>query len=400
MLNFPPEWKFAETDSIPPVPEVVSKYFHSVLTLIAGGSADPWELVEAFKSCFGSGGRSSSHGWAEEDLLRAMINRDLNAVSFVDGLWTALEKAKLVGASVPTAEQINSVLRRNGVEYEVHPPDLVRSSADAVIATGDSDETIGPGRYRIGDSIGRGGFGQVFVATRRTTAAEFEFALKFLDPTPWADREKATQRFGREIAALQRLQHRGIVPYVDAGVDQTGRPYIVMPLIRGDNIRDRTEGCSPQFCVELIAEVAAAVGYAHNNGVLHRDLKPTNILVRASDGQPLVLDFGNAFILDELDSQTLTTSAVGSIGYIPPEVLANPKVRSATHDVFALAVTLYELIARQRPDPLEYVPLSSGAKVPAQLDSVLRRALGPASKRPQSAVDFQAELVTKVLSTD
>jgi serine/threonine protein kinase len=200
-------------------------------------------------------------------------------------------------------------------------------------------------------------------------------------------------RFRREVGVLQALQHRGIVPFIDAGVDQEGRPYVVMPRIRGKNIRDWSEGRSFAECVSAMGEVVAALSYAHANNVLHRDLKPSNILVRDSDEQPIVLDFGNAYILDEIDGPSLTSTVVGSMGYFPPEVAANPKLRSPTQDVFAAAVILYEIVARHRPDPLSYQPLHSRFGSPRELDSVLQRSLGAADQRPASASELREQLL-------
>ena len=137
-----------------------------------------------------------------------------------------------------------------------------------------------------------------------------------------------------QVEAIQRLQHRGIVYYVDAGLDSKDRPFLVMPLINGDDIRTASSGLEYSERIELMAEVLLAVDHAHSTNVLHRDLKPSNILVRRSDLQPVIVDYGQAYLLDDLDSKTLTTKAIGSIGYIPQEVISNPKLRSPQHDIY------------------------------------------------------------------
>jgi len=250
--------------------------------------------------------------------------------------------------------------------------------------------------YQLADMIGQGGFGVVHRATRQTSVATFEYALKVLDPSPFVASDKALPRFKREVRAVQALQHRAIVPYVDAGVDVRGRPYLVMPFINGDDIRTATEGAEPSTVIALMAEVLHGLDHAHSNNVLHRDLKPSNVLVRSSDVQPIILDFGTAFIIDDLDSKSLTTAAVGSIGYIPSEVLADPKIRSVLQDVFACAVITYELIARRRPDPQQYVPLAMHRPELAPLDELLVRALGAAGGRPATAAQFRSALLATV----
>ena len=103
------------------------------------------------------------------------------------------------------------------------------------------------------------------------------------------------------------------------------KPYIVMPLIDGVDLRTAAASTDATTVLGMFREITTALAYAHGLGVLHRDLKPTNILVRHSDGQPIVLDFGSAYLLDELSSDSLTTGAVGTVGYIPKEVLDNQR---------------------------------------------------------------------------
>lgn len=392
-LEYPGEWKFAGTDEIPAVPRAVVGYIHQQLVRVAQGATDEWEIVERFKTAFRDTSSSSSHSYAVSDLDRAM-SRPVNAVVFLDSLWTALEVARESGLAVPTESQINEVLRRNAVGYELRPPKLVRSTGDAVISpTAEAASARTGDRYILGDLLGQGGFGEVFAATRETSAATFEVALKRLNPSAFVDRDRAIQRFRREVGVLQGLQHRGIVPYVDAGIDHEGRPYLVMPRIRGPNVRDWAEGKAFGDAVAIMAEVLLAISYAHSRQVLHRDLKPSNVLVRETDGQAVVLDFGNAYVLDELDGPSLTSTAVGSLGYIPPEVQANPTLRTPGQDLFAVAVMVYELIARRRPNPQEYVPLGVSFGTPVGLDDVLRQALGPSGTRAASAEALRCSLL-------
>lgn len=395
-LSYPSEWKFAGPDEIPALPEDVAGHFFGVLTDIAATSKDQWSEIERFKSRFGATTHSSDAGWAETDLLKAMENRAGNSVRFIESLWLALEDAQARGLKTPSAKQVNARLLERGVPFRIQDGELQQVHADAPIIAASTDgvTTPTPGMpYQLGETIGQGGFGVVYRATRQTSVATFAYALKVLDPSPFLTSDKALPRFKREVRAMQALQHRAIVPYVDAGVDVRGRPYLVMPFINGEDIRTATEGAEPLTVISLMAEVLHGLEHAHKNNVLHRDLKPSNLLVRASDAQPVILDFGTAFIIDDLDSKSLTTAAVGSIGYIPSEVLADPKIRSVLQDIFACAVITYELIARRRPDPQQYVALTTHHPELAPLDELLIRALGAAGGRPASAAEFRSALL-------
>lgn len=400
-LDYPSDWKFAGPDEIPALPEALVGHFFGVLTDIAATAEDQWLEIEQFKSRFGAAGRSSDSGWAETDLLKAMQSRAANSVRFIDSLWLALEDAQRRGLKTPSANHVNARLLEHGVAFRIQDGALQQVHVDTAIATAPANGSVapsGPMPYQLGEVIGKGGFGVVYRATRQTTIATFEYALKVLDPSVFVASDKSLPRFQREVRAVQTLQHRAIVPYVDAGVDGRGRPYLVMPFINGHDIRTAIEGAEPSTVISLMAEVLHGLDHAHGNNVLHRDLKPSNIFLRASDAQPIILDFGTAFIIDDVDSRSLTTAAVGSIGYIPSEVLADPKIRSVLQDIFACAVLTYELIARRRPDPQEYIPLASHRPELASLDEILARALGPARGRPATAAIFRSELLATAIA--
>lgn len=388
-LQFPGEWMFEDSDAMPSVPAALVTRFWKMLVAIGDSANDPKDVVESFKRRFGRSTSSTSLDWAQTDLGTAMQERGEHAATFIENLWTALQEAKNDGLKVPSTEQINKWLADDGVPFQIRGTELLRfTSPDMPTGEGPS----APAGYVLGDEIGRGGFGIVRLATRETTGGTFEFAYKLLDPSPFnKDRGKALERFKREIRAVQKLQHRAIVQYVDAGLNPYGQPYLVMQRILGTNIRDATED-DPALAISLMVEVLSGLAHAHKNQVLHRDLKPSNIIVRDSDRQPVILDFGTAYFLDDLDTHSLSSAAVGSLGYIPPEVLANPKLRTPLHDIYSCAVILYELIARQRPNPQEYSPLAEHRSELAALDALLLDALGAAAKRPQTPAAFRAAL--------
>jgi serine/threonine-protein kinase len=217
--------------------------------------------------------------------------------------------------------------------------------------------------------------------------------MKVLDPSPFNENlERALARFKREIKILKQLQHRSIVAYIEAGVDRDGKPYILMPLIEGVNLREAVAGYDLEMTLHVFEEILMALDYAHSLGVIHRDLKPSNVLVRSFDNQPILVDFGCAYLLDHADASSLTTSLVGSLGYIPSEVISNPKLRSPQHDVFACGVILYEVLAGTRPDPTDYKSLALVKKEFGVIDPIIRDAIAPAISRIESASSFLSRI--------
>jgi hypothetical protein len=391
-LDYPGEWKFEGVGfGIPP--EAVGEFFN-LMTDIAGESQ---AAIEEFKFAFGSTSSSSSFSWAVSDLSSAVDSRASNAAVFVESVWSGIESATARGLKVPTPKVINRILEKYGIPLRLDPPKLLLTEGDAIIAQGTPDadpSTSAPiPLFSLGEKIGEGGYGVVYKATRATAVGEFLYAVKVLDPSPFVtDYEKALERFKREIRAMQLLQHRAIVPYYEAGITAGQKPYVVMPFIDGTDLRSAASGQDAEAVLGMFLEIVGALAYAHDLNVLHRDLKPTNIRVRNSDGQPIVLDFGSAYLLDFLDSHSLTSQVVGTIGYIPSEVLMNPKTRSSLQDIYACGVMLYECIAGQLPDPGDYAPLAAIRDQYDLLDSIVQNAIAGASKRTTSVKELYAQL--------
>ena len=389
-LNYPGEWKFEGIGF--GVPSHAVNDFFGLIVDIAGGSQD---IIETFKSTFGLAGASSSYTWSEGDLQEAMSDRSENAAVFVDSFWKGVEAVRET-VSVPSPTVVNKLLAKHGVPLILDPPNL--SLADTVIVdTADNHQDGAEGtaseKYILGEKIGAGGFGEVYKATKRTSVSDFVFALKILDPSPFVgDYEKALRRFRREIQALQSLQHRAIVPCIEAGLTADNKPYIVMPFIEGTDFRTAAAATDLSNIIHMFIEVLSALVYAHGENVIHRDLKPTNIIVRGSDRQPIILDFGSAFLLDQLDSEGLTTNLVSTVGYIPSEVVADPKRRTHLHDIYACGIILYEVLARCRPDPANYRPLSEWNSRYSALDEIVQQAISGEATRTPSAQTFLEQL--------
>lgn len=393
-LDYPGEWKFEGVGFGVP-PDAVSD-FVSLMMDVADGSKD---AIEDFKSAFGGISSSSGFDWAVTDLQSLVDSRSSNAATFIESLWTGIEYAKSAGLKVPTAKAVNKLLEKHGIPLRLEPPKLVLAAGDAIIASSSqgaaSTSTSAPiPLFALGDKIGEGGYGIVYKATRATAVSEFVYAVKVLDPSPFVtDYEKALKRFKREVQALQLLQHRAIVPYYEAGITGDQKPYVVMPFIDGTDLKSAASGQDVDDVLGMFVEVVGALTYAHDLKVLHRDLKPTNVRVRTSDGQAIILDFGSAYLLDFIDSHSLTSQVVGTVGYIPSEVLTNPKTHSPLQDIYACGMMLYECLTGWLPDPGDYVPLAEVHAKYDPLDPIVQSAIAGASKRTTSAKELHDQLV-------
>ena len=222
------------------------------------------------------------------------------------------------------------------------------AGADVVAMTIEDAETIGP--YRLVRRIGEGGMGEVFLAERSDGEFEQRVALKRI--RAGLDSHAIAERFLRERQILARLEHPGIAHLLDGGSTDDGDPYFVLEHVEGLPI---TEWCERRFTpletrIRLMIEVADAVDAAHRQLVVHRDLKPTNILVTAS-GRVKLLDFGIAKLLQpeafderqtQLGGQPLTPA------YAAPEQILGEAVTTAT-DVYSMGALLFELLTGRPP---------------------------------------------------
>jgi eukaryotic-like serine/threonine-protein kinase len=235
------------------------------------------------------------------------------------------------------------------------------------------------GQYRIVRLLGEGGMGVVYEAAQENP--QRTVALKVVKP---GLDSSLLRRFEHESQALARLQHPGIAHIYEAGVADTGfgpQPYFAMEFIRGQALRDyvETHRLSVRERVALMIKICRAVHHAHQRGLIHRDLKPGNILVDDT-GEPKILDFGVARVTDteaQVTRQTDVGQLVGTLEYMSPEqVLADPEEVDTRSDVYALGVILYEMLAGRRPYKLSrQLPEAARAireEDPAPLSSVSR----------------------------
>ena len=204
------------------------------------------------------------------------------------------------------------------------------------------------GSYRILEEIGRGGMGVIYRA--RHAPSRRIVALKRMLNYHSDSRETLT-RFQREASAAASLDHPNILPIYDVGATDDGLPFFSMKFASGGSLLDSKETFreSPRRAVQLVAAVARAVDQAHSQGILHRDLKPGNILLDAR-GEPMVSDFGLAKWLDTASELTCTLTVFGTPGYIAPEQAANAAADlTPATDVYSLGAILFEQLTGRPP---------------------------------------------------
>ncbi len=206
------------------------------------------------------------------------------------------------------------------------------------------------GDYELLEEVGRGGQGLVFRA--RQKSLNRTVALKVISLGQWASTAHL-KRFRREAEAAASLDHPSIVPIYEVG-ERDGLCYFSMKFVEGGQLDEivKREPISIRSAVELIAKVARTVHYAHEHGVLHRDIKPGNILLDAK-GEPLLTDFGLARLVEAGNTVTRTLEVLGTPSYMAPEQAAgnNPAAAGLTSatDVYGLGAVFYQLLTSHPP---------------------------------------------------
>jgi eukaryotic-like serine/threonine-protein kinase len=209
-------------------------------------------------------------------------------------------------------------------------------------------ETIA-NRYDVEELVGHGGMSSVYKA--RDSLLERNVALKILHEQYNAD-DDFVERFKREARAVAQLQHPNIVTVIDRG-EEGSRQFIVFEYIDGENLKElvvRKGRLDVREALEIAVEVARGLAFAHSQGLVHRDVKPQNVLLNG-DGHAKVTDFGIARSLD-VDGMTQTGTVLGTSNYIAPEQASGQRVDTQS-DVYALGVVLYEMLAGEVPFPGE-----------------------------------------------
>lgn len=276
--------------------------------------------------------------------------------------WKRIKEILDVSLRLPAAEREEYLTRvcesdedlRQEVESLIEAHDAAGDLFDAPLQAEPSDPMVGArlGAYRLVECVGSGGMGAVYRAVRADDVFQKEAAVKIVHRG--LDLERVIRQFRRERQITASLEHPNIATLIDGGATPDGLPYFVMEFIHGQPIDRYCEehGLSVRDRLGLFAAVCAAVQFAHERGVVHRDIKPGNILV-TSAGVPKLLDFGIAKILNperfgsERES-TATLVPAMTPGYASPEQISGGRVNEAS-DVYSLGVLLYELLVGKRP---------------------------------------------------
>lgn len=261
------------------------------------------------------------------------------------------------------------------------------------------------GNYEILDELGRGGMGVVYRASDLKLGRQV--AIKELLVTTQlseVERQDTVERFRREAMAAARLAHPNIITVYDYG-QEGDRPYMVMELLEGKNLGDYLEkktAFTMQQVVEIGAQICAALDYAHLSGIVHRDIKPDNIMLNSS-GVVKLTDFGVARVKSDLPSMTQTGTTLGTIAYISPEQLTDSRLVDGRSDLFSLGALLYEMLTFKTPfdagnlggtiiNIMSMAPepiASLNPNVPPKLEAVIMRAL---KKNPDERFSRAAEM--------
>jgi eukaryotic-like serine/threonine-protein kinase len=316
------------------------------------------------------------------------------------------------------------------VQPDDPPPSLDRTVADTdrTAPSGEVDQSVPPHdaalpSYRLERRIGLGGMGEVLLARDEQLGRDVAIKrLRTATPTP-----QALARFLREARIQARLDHPAIVPVHELGEDTTGQPYFTMKRLAGRTLAEVTKADDKPPLNQLLrvfADVCLAVDFAHARGVVHRDLKPGNVML-GDFGEVYIIDWGVARVLDEVEEEveeeaaetdaaaaaaaaavavdpaitapklvgvTEAGAVLGTPGYIAPEQIANASEATAAADVYSLGATLFELLAGERLHP-------RGAE---GLVSALGDVDGsPARRRPELAIAPELDaLCVRAVATD
>jgi serine/threonine-protein kinase len=292
------------------------------------------------------------------------------------------------GIGSATRHQVEQLLSFDAASSATLERDISRM-AEATLARFDRRGLL-CGQYLLGDLLGHGGMGSVYLAKRVDGEVAQEVAVKLL--RPGAENPSLRQRFLAERQILAALSHPNIAKLLDAGHRNDGQPYLVMDYVKGKSIDRYTEGLPPRRIVALFLKVCSAVTYLHRNLVVHRDLKPGNILV-TEEGEPKLLDFGIAKMLDLATDSTVTGMRMLTPDYASPEQVAGGAITTAT-DIYSLGAVLYRLLAGVAPHRRE----TDDPAGPAI--SIIRGAITPPSRLvPELKGDLETILL-KALRTE
>ena len=271
-----------------------------------------------------------------------------------------------------------------------------------------SDHAIGfeSERYQLLKKIGEGGMGSVYLAKRIDEEVEQKVAIKIINSA--LTTKENIERFKTERQILATLDHKNIARFIDAGTTDTGLLFVVMEYIEGITLKHycQIRKLNINHILLLFIQLSKAIEYAHKNFIIHRDIKPTNILVN-KQGAIKLLDFGIAKLVDEDSKQVVTTvTKIMTPAYASPEQLLGKKI-TVQSDVYALGIVLFEVIVGHRPyqkyeseSHIFQLKILNGINTkPSQLHNAIPKSVDPENVKHVIDSDIDAILI-KVINPD
>jgi serine/threonine protein kinase len=246
--------------------------------------------------------------------------------------------------------------------------------------------------------IGRGGMGAIYHARQRSL--DRDVALKIIARNVTQD-PAFEERFTREAKTLARLSHPNIVTVYDFGSTDDGMVYLLMEYVDGVNLREAMDagGIRSDEAIQIVAEMCAALQFAHDRGVVHRDIKPENVMLN-EDGVVKVADFGLAKLLGDSPADltlTNTRQVMGTLRYMAPEQFENPSSVDHRADVYSLGVVFYELLTGQVPVGRFDAPSRINESVSPRLDEIVMRTL---DRKPPNRYQRVSEIAAELSSME
>jgi serine/threonine-protein kinase len=271
-------------------------------------------------------------------------------------------------------------------------------------------------RYLVEEKIGEGGLGSVYRASDRRVMGRKVVIKVLLDD--WAEHGDVLRKFEHEKEALARLDHPAIVNILDAGTMDGGKSFFVMPFVEGRTLRQVIdERGRPDWntCAHVIESITDALAAAHSKGILHRDIKPGNIMLSQLPGgktRVLLIDFGIARVTgSETSPVTEVARPLGTVLYAAPEQLEGDPAQTPAADIYSCAIVAYELLTGHLPfrptsiyhmvllqhEGLKVLPSQLNSELSSSVDRIIARALSyDRTQRQQEATEFGDDLATEL----
>jgi eukaryotic-like serine/threonine-protein kinase len=256
------------------------------------------------------------------------------------------------------------------------------------------DKTVKIGDYTITGKIGQGGIAEIYRGRQESLGRDV--AIKILAANLVTDAD-IVRRFERESMVIARLNHPNIVHVIDKG-KAGGRYYFVMELVDGTSLREVID--SPRINLatklDMIVQVCKGLDYAHKNGVIHRDIKPTNVLIDRN-GNAKVADFGIAQMIGAGETDMTSSDVImGTLSYMSPEQKTSSTNVDQTTDIYALGVMIYEILAGRKPLGHFKLPTEVNPEIPRGFDTIVLKCLAQEPKdRFQTAVELKDAILNE-----